>query len=140
MNEPSLAEPLFSAEDDIISTYTRREAIEDGALVALDPGVAREAGIRLPVAVSLRVHAECIALTPAAEAAWNDVRGRTWDVLYMAAGAMRRAAKASDVGSVIFELYVVRDAIEPTPTHLKATIGPGDDGEPVITILFPEED
>jgi hypothetical protein len=129
------------ADADLIMISSRQDALEDGTLVALDPAMALEAGIKLPVAVTMRVHAECIALTQAAERALNDVNGRMWDVLYMAGLAIRQAVRSNpDADTVLFELDVVRDALLPTSTQLKVTIGPGDEGEPVITILFPEED
>jgi hypothetical protein len=87
--------------------------------------------------VTARVFGECIELTAAAKRACNDVVGRTWDVLFMGASAMRAAAGRS---CVAFEVYVVRRRMRPTLTRLVASIGPGDDGAPVITIMFPGED
>ena len=79
----------------------------------------------------------CIALTPAAKRAHNDVKGRLWDVLWM----MRLAMQSNrDASSVLFEVYVVRKRVTPTRTRLKVVCGPGDDAEPVLTIMFPEED
>ena len=121
---------------EVIHSYSRGEAIADGVLVELDAGLCKEAGIKFPVAVTARVHGECIALTKAAKRACNDVKGRTWDVAYMLATAVKRGAR----GQVItFQVYVVRSRVRPTLTTLKAVCGPGDNGEPVITIMFPEE-
>jgi hypothetical protein len=39
-----------------------------------------------------------------------------------------------------YTLRVVTDSVRPSLVELKAMIGPGDDGEAVITILLPEED
>ena len=127
---------------DIIHTYTRAQCIADGGLVDLRQGeleqLVVDAGIRVPIACTAAVFAQCIELTPAAVKACNDIKGRLWDVLWMFKCAARGAAGGGD--TLYFELYVVRDRVRPTKTKLKAVIGPGDDGEPCITVLFPEED
>jgi hypothetical protein len=41
---------------------------------------------------------------------------------------------------VNFAVAVRNDARRPRPVQLKAICGPGDGGEPVITIMMPEED
>jgi hypothetical protein len=45
---------MFSGED-LIHSYSRAEAIADGVLVDVTP-VAREAGIRFPVALTRATH------------------------------------------------------------------------------------
>lgn len=127
---------------DVIHTYTRAQCIEDGALVDLRQGdmeqLVVEAGIKVPLACTAAVFAQCIALTPAAVKACNDIKGRLWDVLWMFKCALR--AQGGDGDTLFFELYVVRDRVRPTKTKLKAVIGPGDTPEPVITICYPWED
>lgn len=64
-----------------------------------------------------------------------------WDVLFMAAYAARANANAGS--ELLFELYrVPRDgqATEAELTTLKLVVGPGDEGEPVMTIRLPNED
>lgn len=41
---------------------------------------------------------------------------------------------------IVFSLYVVTDFIEPSLVELKAICGPGDNAEPVLTIMLPSED
>lgn len=122
-------------EWDYISRYTRAQAIEDGVLVDVsDTPEKQEAGIKYPVAMTAAVFAQCVELTPAAKRAGNDVKGRLWDVLYMMRFPVR-----PDPTTVLFELMCVVDRVRPTRVRLKAVCGPGDDGEPVITIMLPEE-
>lgn len=128
-------ENIFEGAD-IIHTYSRAQAIEDGTLVELDPALCREAGLKFPVAVTQAVFAECIGLTPAAVRACNDIKGRTWDVLTMLKDGIRRARSTT---TIEFQAYVVRARVRPTLTSFKAVCGPGDAGEPVITIMFPTE-
>lgn len=122
---------------DIIATYSRAQALEDGTLVTLDQKLCAEAGYRYPVAATRRVYETAIAMTPAAKRACNDVEGRTWDVLHMARMGMRRAPAGS---SCLFRVYAVVARVRPTLLTLRITCGPGDDGEPVLTIGYPEED
>lgn len=124
------------ADADIIHTYSRAQAIEDGVLVELDAKTCKEAGMRFPVAVTRSVFESCIALTPKAEEMGCDVVGRTWDVLTMLKHTIRKA----EGSELAFEALVVRDRKHPTLTQLAAVCGPGDNMEPVITISFPGED
>jgi hypothetical protein len=125
-----------------IYVYTRAQAIADGVLVSLAKAdnpelgaLCEEAGFRAPIAMTCEVFAECIELTPAAQRACNDVKGRLWDVLSMLRHAMRRRQP-----EFLFSVNVVRQSVQPTWTQLKCILGPGDDGEPVITIMWPEQD
>lgn len=136
-NEASMLEyfgkPIF--------VYTRAQAIEDGWLIDVTE-TAREAGFRVPVAVTQAVWEECVAWTDtdSERQTYQDEAGRLWDVLWMAMMAIRRSAKGSKAS---FQLYCVpRDgkATEPTLKTLELLAGPGDDGEMVITILVPGED
>ena len=126
----------------VISSYTRREALADGVLV--DAGaLAQDAGFRWPVALTAGVWQDCVAWTETDNAAqtYQDETGRLWDVLFMAAFAIRTAPDPHD--RLMFKLYriprdgVSRDSILVT---LKLLVGPGDAGEPVMTILLPHED
>jgi hypothetical protein len=132
----------LSDDADVIHSYSRAQALEDGTLVDLNAGefegMARQAGFQFPVACTAAVFAECIAMTPAAERAGNDVKGRAWDVLWMLFVAISiGGARGAKVEYVV---NVVRDRREPTPTTLVVVCGPGDNAEPVLTIMFPGED
>ncbi|WP_437931095.1 DUF6573 family protein [Sorangium sp. So ce291] len=123
-------------EFEVIEAYTRAQAIADGTLMEVT-STAREMGIKLPVAVTHSVWARYVMLTPAALRARNDERGRLWDVLWMFRAATQRAPEANEI---TFSLYVVTDSTKPSLVELKAVCGPGDNAEPVITIMLPEED
>ncbi len=71
--------------------------------------------------------------------ACQDEAGRLWDVLWMLLCAIRRAA---DGRVVVFAVHVRNDNRERTPplVRLKAECGPGDQGEPVLTVMMPDED
>jgi hypothetical protein len=126
--------PFAGAE--IISSYSRAQAIEDGILIDAS-SVAKEAGFRFPVALTVAVWERCVAVPEGVEC--QDEAGRLWDVLHM----LRCAIKQSSSGDrVDFALHVRNDNREGTPplVRLWSLCGPGDDGEPVITVMLPGED
>lgn len=119
---------------EVIYSYTRTQAIEDGVLVDVSE-TAAELGFRLPVAVSAAVWTRCVDWEN--EEAGQDEKGRLWDVLWIARLAARGAKEQSQVGYI---LRVVQADQTVEHVELKMHIGPGDEGEPVITILMANED
>jgi hypothetical protein len=123
-------------ESDLIHSYSRAQAIEDGVLIDVSE-TAREAGIRWPVALTRAAWERCVTVPPGV--ACQDEAGRLWDVAWMLACAIRRGGSGPEVR---FGVHVRNDNRERTPplVRLKALCGPGDDGEPCITVMLPEED
>ena len=120
--------------DELIYSYTRKQAIEDGVLVDVSM-TAKEAGIRYPVVLTRAVWESYVQVPDGVEA--QDEPGRLWDILWM----FRVATKRSKGGDRInFSLYVRNDNRLPRVVTLKAICSPGDDAEPVITIMLPDED
>jgi hypothetical protein len=99
--------------------------------------VARQAGIRYPVALTAAVWAKCVAVPPGV--LWQDEAGRLWDVLWLLACAARGGGSGPEVR---FGVHIRNDNRERTPplVRLKAVCGPGDNGGPVVTVMLPEED
>jgi len=133
------AESIFG---DVIYSYTRAQAIEDGVLVDAGP-IAKEVGFKLPVALTSAVWSDCVAWTDSdsRKKPFQDQSGRLYDVLFMAAFAIRTSEDSGD--RLLYELYRVPrdgDSTAAERVTLKLIIGPGDHGEPVMTILLPNED
>lgn len=131
-----------SAFGNVISTYTRAQAIEDGVLIEAG-AMAQEAGFKWPVAITADAWADCVAWSEGDSdgQVHQDQSGRLWDVLFMASHAIRTRSGSGD--GLLFQLYrVPRDgrSMEAELLTLKLIVGPGDQGEPVITILLPNED
>ena len=145
------AATINSAEifGDPIHTYTRAQAIEDGVLVDVSEA-ARDAGILWPVAATAAVWADCVAWSDADEQRKRDYTGqsesgRLWDLCWMLSLSMQSAARRGlDARKPLsFELArVPREGrgVRPRAVRLLFIVGPGDAGEPVITILQPNED
>lgn len=120
---------------EVIHTYTRAEALADGVLVDVTE-TAREAGILHPTALTAAVWAECVRVPEGVDG--QDEVGRLWDVLWMLRLAARRQC---DGGSETrFQLFVRNRGCVPDMVELKAVCGPGDELEPVITVMLPDED
>lgn len=124
-----------------ISSYTRAQAIADGVLVDVT-ALAREAGFRVPVALTSAVWSDCVAWTNAdsERQATQDESGRLWDVLSMGALAAKRARGAQRIAFELCRVPRGDRGTRPQPVVLTLQIDPGDNAEPVITILMTDED
>jgi uncharacterized protein DUF6573 len=110
----------------VLHRVTRKDLLREGILVDVST-LAAQAGFIYPVAVGRSVW----------DVSGQDETGRLWDILRMLSVAVRRSDEGS---SIHFYLLVRNDNWQPRPVRLKALCGPGDDAEPVITILLPDED
>jgi hypothetical protein len=126
----------FFCDAEVIHSYSRAQAIEDGVLVDVSE-VAREAGIKFPVAITRAVFEKCVAIPKGVRL--QDEKGRLWDVVYMLSDACRRS-RSTDL--IHYQLHVRNDNRDRTPplVQLKAVCGPGDTMAPVITVMLPDED
>jgi hypothetical protein len=137
------SEQPVSPLGEVIYAYTRAQAIEDGVLVDVTEQ-ARQSGWRYPVAVTRAVWDDCCVWTERdaqRSRAHQDTTGRLHDVLYLAHIAVRTTCWGGE-DTAHFQLRR-----RPRPGHglaqlvaLKAVCHPGDEGEPVVTIMQPQED
>lgn len=119
---------------DISFSYSRAEAIADGVLIDVSP-MAGEVGFRFPVALTQAVWADCVAIDKSDEG--QDEQGRLFDILNVLRFRIRSAGGAN---LVFFEVLVAKGGEVAKPVELKAHCGPGDNLEPVITVMVPHED
>lgn len=126
---------------DVIHTYSRAEALRDGQLRDAT-AQARQAGIVLPVALTAAAWGAYVSVP--AGVSGQDEAGRLWDVLYMLACTIRAAKQLGRGGEsqLLFSLCVRNSDAEAEPAEvtLKAVVGPGDNAEPVLTVMLPDED
>jgi hypothetical protein len=125
-----------------IHVYTRAQALEDGVLIDVSE-TAREAGFKIPVAVTLVFWNQFIKWTDEDNnnQTNQDEAGRLWDVLSMLMCAIKM--RCSEADQVVYELYVISRDGKSRSTKcikLKSSIGGGDEREPAITIMLPTED
>ncbi|MDD9991203.1 MAG: hypothetical protein OXP75_05355 [Rhodospirillales bacterium] len=138
MPDTRTADPFGS----VVFTYTRRQAIEDGVLVDVTE-TAREAGFSIPVALSRAVWDRLVAL-PEGYFGFQDETGRLWDVLWMARHYALRDGDRDRVTMCVLVRDIrkdLRDSDRAPRRHFPVVaIGAGDESEPVVTIMFPEDD
>lgn len=96
---------------------------------------AKEAGVRYPTAVTRAVFERCIRVPEGVSG--QDEAGRAWDLLWVLRLAV---AHSSGRDWLLYTVLVQNDNTGPRPVSLKALCHPGDDAQPVITVLMPEED
>lgn len=126
--------PMFN-QHDLIHRYTREQALKDGVLVDATQ-LARELGFRYGVALTKAAWERCVTI-PEGVVGQDEV-GRLWDVLHMLAASIRRGAEGREVPFFVHVRTSNRGGIPPA-VPLVAVCGPGDDGEPVITVMLPGE-
>ena len=125
---------------DPIHTYTRAQAIADGVLVDVTEWASADrgflGGFEVPVALTGPLWAAIEAIPASATGA--DVRGRAHDVLWMASLACRRRG---DVPRDARHFVVILPSRGTRKRNrvLRVESGPGDAGEQVLTIGFPED-
>ena len=140
-------EPIFR--------YTRAQAIADGALVDLTTAtdnkgqlLCQQAGFNVPVAITRTAWTKTIEVggmwKPDGEGEVLELKGgqsltgRLWDLLWMLRVA---SGKAANSDCVHFQVLVdVHGDGRRDVAKLWALCGPGDDAQPVITIMVEGED
>ena len=149
---------------EVISVYGRLQAIEDGILVDCEQapmGEMRTQLLKWPLAMTAPAFHRYV--WPIDEEANlppdQSLEGRFWDVVWMFHAAVKGAVSAQriDPCNLLFDFYCIvadpalwpNEKFDPTARNgpagmrlvtLKAVSGPGDDGEPVMTFMLPEED
>jgi hypothetical protein len=121
-----------------IYSYTRAQAIEDGVLVDASAGDLAEVTrqhFKYPVAMTAGVHA-LIEQAVNHPKHCNDWRGVWHDVLWM---SQRNITQRFDETTHLFQVTITGTGRRKVHT-LKAQCHPGDNAEPVITIMLPDED
>lgn len=132
---------------DVIYAYSRAQAIEDGNFVDVSQQ-AKHYGFRFPLAMTRGVWEDCVVWTDAEQAGYTmeqseEIRLAT---LLQSAYAEIQRHKREDEGNALELCFAVcrlpRDPVNSPALRLDLKIhcGPGDNGEPVLTIMFPEED
>lgn len=127
---------------EIISVYTRRQAIDDGFQIDANEGdfaeVTRQ-NFKFPVYMTTGVY-ELIEKAVANRRWCNDLKGVWHDICWMA----RLAICANRDGDRVGFRVIIRGAGRRSNYLMVATVGARgldiDDAEPAITIMLPDED
>ncbi len=120
--------------EDLIYAYSRKQALADGVLVDVSE-MATEAGFKYRTAVTRSVWCRYVEVPKACP--WQDEKGRLWDILWMLHVAIKKGAEQAPL---IFPVMIQNEPGPAKEVQLKAICGPGDIGEPVLTVMRPSED
>ena len=122
----------------LVYSYTRAQAIADGVLVDLSKSpLVKEAGFRIPVAMTAGAFAKTVVDPDVELPPGQDVEGRLWDVLTVLRVTILASPEITD--RVHFKVSVWNGRYREN-VNLWAHTGPGDSGEPVLTIMLEGED
>lgn len=131
-----MANETDSVFGEVISRYTREQAIADGMLIdlsAIAPDVCRQ-HYKYPVACTAGVYA-LIEKAISSKRHCNDLNGFVHDLLHMS----RVMSRPIDPQTRLFPT-IIQGAGRQRNFEFKIHCGPGDDSEPVLTIMLPSED
>ncbi len=134
---PEPEDPIFGP---VVYVYARAQAIADGVLVDVTE-TGKEVGFKLPVAITEALHSR-LSPTKADAAIGQDYDGRLWDVLWLAVFTIKLTDPGTDTvtfTATLQEVEAKNGQPENTDLRLRAVCSPGDEGEPVVTIGFPED-
>lgn len=122
---------------DVIHHYSRAQAIEDGVLVDLmqnELGDVSRQHYKRPIACTLAVF-EIMQKAVENPRYCNDYAGILHDMLWMS----KVVRRPIDDSTATFRV-IIQGASRCKYHTFKFVVGPGDQGEPVITIMLPNED
>jgi hypothetical protein len=134
MSEAELKNPFEDAP--VIFQYSRAQAIGDGVLIDLSEW-AKETGFKIPVACTAAVWNGYIVPTDRTRGLGQSERGRAHDLLWMLFNAIRKGGSGD---TLLFQVMFLQTPNRRLLVKLKSVCGPGDHGEPVLTIMLPGED
>ena len=124
---------------DVIHRYTRAQAIDDGMLIDFTDPESDTVDVclqhyKLPIACTSAVF-DIMQKAVENPRYCQDYAGILHDMLFMSKVMKRKL----DESTVIFRV-IIAGAGRQRNYDFKLQVGPGDNGEPVITIMLPSED
>ena len=119
---------------EIISSYSRAQAIDDGVLVDLTGLFPSDTRLyKWPVACTAAVWSFIEEVCPQRDTGELINAGAwVWDLCWMSIKAKTKVLSPSE--------HLFKCSIGPKVHTFKTVCGPGDNAEPVITIMLPDED
>ncbi len=120
---------------DIIYSYSRKRAIEDGVLLDISE-LAKKCGFKWSVAITSTIYSQYVQPSTKLFSQGQTVEGRLWDLLMI----LRIEARKQNESEILFSVYFQMENNKKQLVKLKAVAGSGDDGEGVITVMMPNED
>ena len=124
-------------EWNLIYSYTRAQAIEDGVLIDVTEA-ARGVGFKVHTVVTATLFHGYLEPPTGLEGEGQSTAGRLHDLLFLVLCAARKNHAGADRAAVRAAFLMKPGRTE--TVDVIAHIGPGDQGEPVLTLMLPEDD
>lgn len=120
----------------LISVYTRKQAIEDGVLIDITEA-AKRSGFKLPFAITSNLHQQYVG--PPVEV--QDIPGQSEEerLARLLNQAWIAACSEKQSNHVVFGMMFLMEPEEFETTNIWLIIDGGDDGQPVLTLMLPED-
>ncbi|MYL83468.1 hypothetical protein GTA51_10055 [Desulfovibrio aerotolerans] len=124
-------------EWNLIYSYTRQQAIEDGVLIDVTDA-ARGVGFKVNTVVTATLFHGYVEPPTGLEGEGQSTAGRLHDLLFLVLCAARKNHAGADRATVRVAFLMAPGKTE--TVEVIAHIGPGDQGEPVLTLMLHEDD
>jgi len=121
--------------ENVIFSYTRQDAINDGTFIDVSD-MAKEAGIKHPVAVTSNLYHTHIVPSASQQESGQSIKGRLWDVLSMFAFCCRGMVGETDGNMATFP---VRFSGKEVTIWAFIEAQSMEDPSPAINIMLPED-
>lgn len=122
-------------ESDVISKYTRAEAIEDNVLIDISK-IASEAGFKYPVAITQGIYSVLNNL----EIMGQDYSGRAFDMFTILKLSIKKQSGDTIFFAPVFAKKAKNGRPVIRPVKMWSRCHGDDKGKPCITIMMPDED
>ena len=119
----------------VIFSYTRKQAIEDGVLIDVT-AESKQYGFKLPFAIGDNLFHRYVTPPLGLEGEGQSLQGRFHDLMSLAALSAR---KGQGGDRVEFEVLFLMKPGKHDQVRCVLHVGPGDQGEPVLTLCLPED-
>jgi hypothetical protein len=129
----------MTADNDwnLIYSYTRAQAIADGVLIDVTDA-ARAVGFKVHTAVSEHLYHGYVEPPDGLTGEGQCTSGRLHDLLFLVLCSAKKSHPGADRATVRIAFLMEPGRTE--TVDVIAHIGPGDQGEPVLTLMLPEDD
>jgi hypothetical protein len=127
---------MNSEEFNVIFSYTRQQALDDGVLVDVSKQ-AKEAGFKIPVAVTDHLYHGYVVPPKGLEGEGQSLEGRLHDLFMMTQAA---AANRWKDNRVYYDVLFLTKPRTLQTVQCLAIVGPDDHGEPCMTLMLPEDE
>ena len=119
----------------IVFSYTRAQAIDDGVLIDVT-AEAKRYGFKLPFVIGDNLFNRYVTPPSGLEGKGQSQKGRLHDLMTLAAFSARKGLQQDQVE---FEVLFLMMPGKHQKVRCILHVGPGDHGEPVLTLCLPED-